>query len=318
MISVVMPVHNAGPFLDESIRSILDQTLGDFEFTIVDDASSDESLARIRDWARRDSRIHVVHSPTRLGLCGSSNLAVAQARTEIVARMDADDMCHPDRLRRQWQVLSAAPDVVLVGTLADGINADGDRVRPRDRWRIVRRSPFVPFPHGSIMFRKSAFNAAGAYDETTSGLEDHHLFHRIAALGRLVTLPDLLYRYRYHSQNSTLSPSKPGLNSNGFGWARATNRHYARGAMQLWAGMKPQVLNDVLQDLRNGSTNSGSGRGAALTARQVALLGWAAWAEISPATLRFALRTATAVRDRISSLVVKDGQPYEWRFDHSS
>src|SRR6185436_7809543 len=90
-VSVVMPVHNALPFLDESIRSILAQTLADFEFVILDDASTDGSLEVLREWSRLDPRIQIHESKKQLGLSLSSNTVVSKARAPIVARMDADD-----------------------------------------------------------------------------------------------------------------------------------------------------------------------------------------------------------------------------------
>src|ERR1051325_5994192 len=92
LISVVMPVYNALPFLDDSISSILRQTLSDFEFVILDDASTDNSVERLREWAARDKRIRLHESKQRLGLSGSSNAVLAEARASIVARMDADDI----------------------------------------------------------------------------------------------------------------------------------------------------------------------------------------------------------------------------------
>src|SRR6266849_4896317 len=151
LISVVMPVYNALPFLDESIRSILEQTLSDFEFVILDDASTDGSVERLREWSPRDGRIRLHESRQRLGLSGSSNAVVAKARAPIVARMDADDIAHPDRLRRQWNIMESRPDVAVIGALCNGIDASGREVRPRDRWRLLRRSVFIPFPHGSAM-----------------------------------------------------------------------------------------------------------------------------------------------------------------------
>src|SRR5882672_4552339 len=98
LISVVMPVHNGLPFLDESIKSILAQTLSDFEFVILDDASTDGSAELVREWEKRDARIQLHTSRERLGLAGSSNAVVSKTHTPIVARMDADDIAHPDRL----------------------------------------------------------------------------------------------------------------------------------------------------------------------------------------------------------------------------
>src|SRR5215475_7954931 len=99
LISVVMPVYNALSFLDDSISSILGQTLGDFEFVILDDASTDGSTERLREWAARDRRIQIYESKQRLGLSACSNAVVREARASIVARMDADATAHPDRLR---------------------------------------------------------------------------------------------------------------------------------------------------------------------------------------------------------------------------
>ena len=158
-LSVVMPVHNAGPFLADAIGSVLDQTYSDFEFVILDDASTDGSFEVAREWATQDPRIRLERSCTNLGLVGSSNAVVELARADVIARMDADDISDPNRLARQWQVLSDHPDASLVGALADGIDARGRRVRPRDRWRIVRRSRWSPFPHGSVMLRRAPFES---------------------------------------------------------------------------------------------------------------------------------------------------------------
>lgn len=145
LISVVMPVYNALPFLDESIGSILNQTLTNFEFVIFDDASTDGSVELLRQWSERDKRIHLHESRERLGVSGISNAVVSKARAAIVARMDADDIAHHDRLRRQWEILEGRADVAVIGSLCNGIDASGREVRPRDRWRLVRRSVYLPF-----------------------------------------------------------------------------------------------------------------------------------------------------------------------------
>ena len=137
-LSVVMPVHNALPFLDESIGTIVNQTFTDFEFVIMDDGSTDGSERVLRAWEKKDDRIRVFQSDHKLGLAGSSNLVVSKARGRLIARMDADDISHPDRLRRQREVFKSRDDVVVVGTLCEGIDAKGRPVRPRDRWRLVR------------------------------------------------------------------------------------------------------------------------------------------------------------------------------------
>ena len=301
-ISVVMPVHNALPFLDQSIRSILDQTLADFEFVILDDASTDGSTELLREWARRDQRIHLFESKKHLGLAGSSNAVVAKARAPIVARMDADDIAHPDRLRRQWNIIEGRPDVAVIGTLCNGIDGSGREVRPRDRWRLVRRSVYVPFPHGSAMFRRKVFDQVGGYDETSGGGEDQDLFSRMAALGCVLTLPDVLYSYRYHSSNATLFNGARAITDNHSQNGNALASFYMLGAMRLWAGNPPQLLQPILKT-----------KSLKWSPKTLMILASAIWGHLSPSTLRVFLRSSIRARDLLASMRVKDGRPCEWR-----
>jgi len=300
LISVVMPVYNAFDFLDDSMSSILGQTLSDFEFVILDDASTDKSLERAREWAARDQRIHVHESKNRLGLSGSSNAVVAKARAPIVARMDADDVAHPDRLRRQWDVLQNRPEVAVVGTLCNGIDATGREVRPRDRWRIVRRSRYIPFPHGSAMFRRELFDKVGGYDENAIGAEDQELFSRMAAHGRIVTLPDVLYSYRYHANNATLFNGLRAVSENHSSNGDSLSALYMLGAMRLWAGEAPMLLEPMRKSFKWDSSS-------------LMMFTSALWGHISPSTLKAVLRGSIRMRDLIAGLKIKDGKPYEWR-----
>jgi glycosyltransferase involved in cell wall biosynthesis len=301
-ISVVMPVHNARPFLDESIRSVLEQTLRDFEFVIFDDASTDGSVELLRAWACRDGRIRLHESRQRLGLSGSSNAVVLKARAPIVARMDADDVSHPDRLRRQWIVLQGRPDVAVIGTLCDGIDASGRVVRPRDRWRLVRRSIYIPFPHGSAMFRRDVFDQVGGYEDESAGGEDQTLFWRMAARGRVLTLPDTLYSYRYHSSNATLSLGTHAVSGSHFQNGSAPATFYRLGAMRLWAGDPPMLLQPIL-----------ASRSLKWNPQTLMILLSAIWGHVSPPTLRAFLRLSIRARDLLASVRVKDGRPCEWR-----
>ena len=99
-LSVAMSVYNGEAFLNEAIQSILDQSFGNFEFLIVDDGSTDRTPSIIEAHAQRDSRIRPIIRENR-GLVASLNQLLAEARTPIVARMDADDICLPDRFERQ-------------------------------------------------------------------------------------------------------------------------------------------------------------------------------------------------------------------------
>jgi glycosyltransferase involved in cell wall biosynthesis len=296
-----MPVYNALPFLDDSIKSILAQTFDDFEFVIFDDGSTDGSVERLREWATRDSRIRLYEGKQQLGLSGSSNAVVAQARASIVARMDADDVSHPDRLKRQLAIIESDPNVAVVGTLCVGIDADGREVRPRDRWRLVRRSGYIPFPHGSAMFRREVFDRVGGYDDTPHG-EDQKLFSKMAAHGRVLTLPDILYSYRYHANNATLFNGLRAVGENHSSNGESLAAYYMLGAMRLWAGKPPQLLEPMLEK-----------KSFKWDVKSLMIFTSALWGHVSPLTLKFFLRGSIRARDLLASTIVKDGKPYEWR-----
>jgi glycosyltransferase involved in cell wall biosynthesis len=301
-ISVVMPVYNALPFLNWSISSILGQTFSDFEFVILDDASTDGSSELLRDWSRRDARIQLYESDEQLGLARSSNAVVAKARAPIIARMDADDIAHPDRLKRQLAILTNEPEVVVVGTLCNGIDAAGNVVRPRDRWRLLRPSNLIPFPHGSAMFRREVFDQVGGYDDLMDTAEDQDLFRKMAKRGRVLTIADVLYSYRYHSSNATLLNGSRAVN--GTEAEPSLAAFYMMGAMRLWAGEPPTVLGPMLKK-----------KSLKWTPKTLMFLASAFWGHISPATLKACLRLSIRARDFLASVRVRDGKFYDWKYE---
>jgi glycosyltransferase involved in cell wall biosynthesis len=330
-ISVVMPVRNALPFLDESIGSILSQTFTDFEFVILDDASTDGSTARLREWARRDVRIRLYEAREKLDPSVISNFVVRKARAGIIARMDADDISHADRLMRQWEVMQTRPDVALVGTLFEGIDVKGRRVRRRDRWRLTRKTVFPPFPHGSVMFRREIFEEVGGYRKECDAWEDQDLFLRIRKRACVVVLTDALYYYRFHvhsvtsnrpmervAQSYSVRESCLARLRRGHDYTQLLtdvelNSHrseavayalYLRGSMRLWAGHPPEVLELLFEHKTLG-----------FGPFHLRTLVWATWGWLSPQSLRFFLRSLIRTRDLLASISVKDGGIHEWRLE---
>jgi GT2 family glycosyltransferase len=241
--------------------------------------------------------------------------------------MDADDVARPERLARQVGVFRDNPEVVLVGALSEGIDSRGERVRPRDRWRLVRPSLFPPFPHSSAMFRRSAYEEVGGYREECAKWEDQDLFLRMTRHGRTMVLPEALIRYRYHASNST--GVSPDYNARVYGLREhcleefRAGRDYVRlleaggtngaspharaealyqaGAMRLWAGGTPGLLGPAMKRGKLGRSPR-----AMLTHLM------ATWGQVSPASLRFSLRCFIRARDLLAAGRVRDGGVYDW------
>jgi glycosyltransferase involved in cell wall biosynthesis len=202
-VSVVMPVRNAMPFLDAAIESILAQTHQDFELILGDDASTDGSGECLEEWARRDRRIRLLrHAGAAFGPAGSANWVTSAARNRLIARMDADDISAPGRLRAQVQTFQCNPDAVIVGGLSELIDAAGRRVAGRDRSIFRNRRCIFPCSHGSLMFRREIFERVGGYRRECDYWEDVDLFLRMEREGRVLILPEVLYRYRFSPTSS--------------------------------------------------------------------------------------------------------------------
>ena len=202
-ISVLMPVFNAQRYLAAAIDSILSQTFTDFELVIVNDGSTDDSPAILEDFARHDPRIRIISRPNT-GIVGALNDGLAECRAEFIARMDADDLSRPTRFALQYQHLNDNPDCVLVGSRVLLIDPDGSPIREWiteltheqiDRAHLERGWPVV---HPSVMMRRAPLQQVGGYRKQYETLEDLDLFLRLAEIGKLANLPEVLLDYRQH------------------------------------------------------------------------------------------------------------------------
>lgn len=205
LITVLMPVHNGAPHLAEAMQSILRQSLGDFEFLIIDDASTDDSVVIIKGF--NDPRIRLVQSPVRLKLSGALNLGLDHAQGRYIARMDADDISLPRRFEIQARFMDEHPEIGLCGTWIRCFGGPTNTVlkRPLTHEEIAAFTLIdTPFAHPTLMLRREMierdhlrFN--GDYFPT----EDFELWIRALRTLPAANLPQVLLRYRIHGKSLT-------------------------------------------------------------------------------------------------------------------
>lgn len=208
LVSVILAVNRDDGFLASAIESVLAQSMANFEFLIIANNCSDELWTNLQERAVKDARLRPLRTP--LGqLPYNLNFGLHHARSEFIARMDADDISLPQRLERQLCFLRDNPAISVVGGSYENID-EHDKVIGRpvllqlDPKRIHERLPFETcMAHPSVMMRRADVLKVGGY---AYGLfaEDWDLWLRMRRAGmRFANLPDLVMRYRIHSGQST-------------------------------------------------------------------------------------------------------------------
>jgi glycosyltransferase involved in cell wall biosynthesis len=213
-VSVIMAVYNAGGYLAEAVDSVLAQTFRNFEFVIIDDGSTDGSGQLLREYAAKDSRIRVIQRENK-GQTPSLNEGIELARCDLIARMDADDACLPNRLERQVAFMNEHPQVVLLGGAYAMIDARGRLLTmidpPRDNATLQEHalSGRTPICHPLAMMRREAVRKVGGYDPQFQVAQDLDLWLKLGEIGEIACIPELLVKYRQHDQS--LSETKQQL-----------------------------------------------------------------------------------------------------------
>ena len=200
LVSIVMPVRDAEAVVGDAIESILEQTLKDFEFIVIDDGSTDDSGEILKRYARRDSRIKL-YSQRQSGLIASLNKYCRLAKTNYIARMDADDISLPARLEKQFQFLEMHPEIGVLGTWIRDVDANRtpiiDWPVPADpavvRWFLFFGNCIA---HPSVMMRKDLLDRLGYYRPEAIYVEDYDLWIRAAEVTGLANIPEVLLEYR--------------------------------------------------------------------------------------------------------------------------
>lgn len=212
-VSVVMPVYNGQTFLPQAVESILKQRFGDFEFIILDDGSTDDTWAILRAYAARDSRIVLLRNHQNLGLIKTLNKGISLARGNYIARMDADDISHIERLATQVTYLEDHPTVGVLGTAYIRLYADGAtslRQPPVTdtaiRWHLLFGNIWC---HPSIMFRRRLVALEQPFYRDFLHAEDYELWPRLLKHTRAATLTTPLVSYRMHSNSICATNPEP-------------------------------------------------------------------------------------------------------------
>jgi len=217
-ISVIMGCYNGEKYLDNAIKSILEQSYNNFEFIIFDDASTDRSRKIIRKWANIDKRIHLYYNKQNLGLAATLNHALLVTRGQYIARMDADDISVPERLKRQLDFLKNG-DSDICGTWTRSMGHLKSRVTryPVTHEEIQAYLYFqTAFSHPSVMASSQVYKKF-RYEENAGIAEDYDLWARMACQGvKMANIPEVLLLYRKHqnqvSENSCLIQAKHATN----------------------------------------------------------------------------------------------------------
>lgn len=182
-ITVLMPVYNGERFLRSAIESVLTQDCNDFDLLIVDDGSTDGTVGIVRSF--RDPRIRLLQNPHNLGIVGALQAGLQVAKGEYVARLDADDLCCPGRLRLQAEYLDDHPCIMVVGGACDLIDGDGaivgaycgPTVPILIDWELLFSNAMK---HSSVMFRRVEILDMGGYRTGFPHAEDYDLWRRIS------------------------------------------------------------------------------------------------------------------------------------------
>lgn len=214
-ISVLMPVFNTAAFLPQALESIRNQTFTDYEFVVIDDGSSDGSTDILRRYAATEPRMRLFVRANR-GLIATRNELVAEARGELIAWMDSDDLSHPERLQLQIAEFTSDDRLVCVGGAAQRIDPEGHLLdverHPTSHDEILAgqlTGGAMRFP--TTMMRRDVTMSVGGFREPFRIGEDLDLFLRLSEVGRMGNLSAIVYCYRQHASSTFVRLSSQWL-----------------------------------------------------------------------------------------------------------
>ncbi|CAN5331668.1 hypothetical protein BH23BAC3_BH23BAC3_32640 [soil metagenome] len=194
-LTVLMPVYNAEKYLREALESILEQTFADFEFLIIDDYSTDNSIDIVNSY--KDNRIRLVRNVQNMGISKTLNKGIELASSDLIARMDADDISLPERLNKQYNYLQEHPDCSMVSSNVEVISENGERLylyQRESKLFYYNLTFYCWIYHPSVMYRRQPIQDVGMYPPTLS--EDFHLWSKLIRKYSFYNMQEILIKYR--------------------------------------------------------------------------------------------------------------------------
>lgn len=209
-VTVLMPAYNAGAYIAEAIQSVLQQTFKDFELLIINDGSKDNTVEVISSF--NDDRIVLIEQEN-MGVAAALNNGLKYARADYIARFDADDICFPLRLEKQYNFISSHPEHIVIGSAAEYMDAAGNYIfthHPQGKSdHQIKQLPYniCPFIHASVFYKKDAVQAIG-YNTDAHSFEDHLLWQQLKGRGKMYNMPEPLLSVRLNPGSLTMDERK--------------------------------------------------------------------------------------------------------------
>lgn len=200
LVSVIMPVYNAGEFLVEAIESILTQTVKDFEFLIIEDRSTDNSWEIIRKYQNKDKRIKAFRNKSRSGLVKSLNFLIPKTRGQYIARMDADDISLPARFARQIEYLEAHSDIIACGGQEFIIDEKGnilaEKYFPTDAKDCYNKLMNLMVIQPPLLMARGSIFRMLRYDNHIFRNDDITMHFKLISRGNFGNVDEIIFKYR--------------------------------------------------------------------------------------------------------------------------
>lgn len=267
-VSVLMPVYNGDNYLEETLKSVLAQSFTDFEFVVIDDGSKDNTWKILSEYANKDRRIKLFQNQVNIGLIKSLNKGLKLAKGEYIARQDADDISFAKRFERQVEVLDEQKNVALVSCDIEIIDSKKNTLGYIQRscqptlvtWHLIFYNKIAG--HSQVMFRRQQVLNLGGYSGVNQYSEDYELWSRLAAVGEVMILPEILLQQRFHDMSLCAKRGKAQRH-----WSLAQSRNNIKELIgkelaleeieHLRCFWRPQGANlSVLKDINLGKLNT--------------------------------------------------------------